>query len=206
MLKITLFFIFFAVSLTFCFSIKAESPELMLDGTRYVSKPRQKRKVFDLAVFIEPQELDFMPIYSTAAQFRYGQRDIPVPMTGIAYLSKDPVNKIKNFYTTNMPQTGWELKKSAPKQGSFKLSEWVFIIAPFLKDADISMESIKNDEKLVPLLDIEGTTLTFQKAQEKCIITIYKFKNILQAQEGTIYDVSPMAEYGTTVICAFYFP
>lgn len=172
----------------------------------YLTKLRQKRRVFDLASFIQPQELGFMPVYQHAVQFRYGQRDVPVPMTGVAYLSKDPVGRVNNFYAMNMSEAGWELKSSMPRQGRFKFTEWPFIIAPFLKDADISLENVKADEKLVPKLDIEGITLTFEKEQEKCIITIYKFTNILKAQKGSIYDVSPMAEYGTTVICAFYFP
>jgi hypothetical protein len=156
--------------------------------------------IYDLQ---SPQELKFMPVYSSATQF-INYNSPTSPFTGVDYLSHNNPDEISNFYLTNMPSFGWKLIKKEPHSGAYSFFEWLKIVDPFTK----IIPSLRSQgyAELVPPLKLNGQTLTFEQGSKACTITIYKFEDIVEkARQQTLWDVSVMEKYGDTVIAVFYF-
>ncbi len=157
--------------------------------------------VLPIADFSSPRQLDFMPTFLEATEFVYSTYF--APMTGVWYLSFKDAEEVANFYLKNMPDFGWKLLGDSPRQGVYSFSEWFVLIDPFSKVLPRLEE--EGYPEYVPPLKVRGRTLSFTKDKESCTITIYKFEDILEKAEGTVWDVSALATYGTTVIGVFYF-
>ncbi|MFH1875519.1 MAG: hypothetical protein ABH865_01345 [Candidatus Omnitrophota bacterium] len=151
--------------------------------------------------FKPPRQLDFMPVPPNVTEFVYNT--FYAPMIGIAYLTHSDVYAVSDYYLSNMSKFGWNLKGNVVNEGMYAFSQWVLIIDPFTK-AIPSLEAT-GFAQLVPPLSVKGRTLTFTQGKKSCTIAIYKFDDILAKAVGTLFDMSFMAEHGTTAICIYYF-
>jgi len=159
-------------------------------------------KVLPTAGFTSPQKLDFMPTLSNAMQFVYSTYFYP--MTAVWYLSFATPDEICDFYIKNMPSFGWKLKDVVVNKGIFNFYDFFLMVDPFSKALPMFKDYGYQD--FIPPLSLYGKTLTFIKEDKSRItITVYKFDDILQKAENSVWDVSDFKNYGTTIIGIFYF-
>ncbi|MBN3040554.1 MAG: hypothetical protein JW867_05460 [Candidatus Omnitrophica bacterium] len=162
----------------------------------------KKITVFPIERFQRPQELDFMPIYPNATEFKYETQF--EPMIGVGYNTHDDQSVIKDFFLRQMPDYGWHLDKEESSQGKFGFSKALMIVNPFTKY--LTQPQAKVFDKLIPKLDLKGSTLIFKDGgSRKCIITVYTFPDFIKIMEKTPIDVSPAKRFGNTLIAVYYF-
>jgi hypothetical protein len=194
-----------------------EQPPLKNVNLFFMSAPTEGQTSFEIVVeevkqlpllqeqvFTAPQKLDFMPTYANAKQFVSAPFVPPGKGFGAGYFTHSLPEEVTNFFTTQMPSYDWTLSKNEPKQGEYGFYEWLRIVDPFTIAIPILKE--RQYEKIVKPLKLRGTTLTFTNGEETCVVTIYRFEDILSKAQGTVWDVSSLQKYGTTLICAYYLP
>ncbi len=159
-------------------------------------------KLFENISF--PHKIDFMPLYPDTKEVEYVNWPIAnPPMISIGYLTKSDSAQVIEFYLENMPKFGWELIDRQPRDGMYEASDWVKIVAPETYCAHHPCANILPEP--IPPLKLRGETLTFEREDQRCIVTIHTFDDIVAKSKGTIYDLSVVEENGNTAIGVAYF-
>lgn len=155
------------------------------------------------SVMEKTNKLDFMPMHEGLSQLKYERYvNSTPPLIAIGYLSRSNSEEIINFYLNHMPSFGWELLDRDIHNGSYRISGWCPMVAPF---SVFCTTLAKPLSRRLPPLQVQGETLTFIKPGEKCLITVHTFEDIVQKALQYRYDLSLMEQYGTTVVGVSYF-
>ena len=150
--------------------------------------------------FSHPQKLKIMPVYPDSKEFKNEKHPVAL---AFGYLTPSPAEEVSDFYLKNMPEYGWSMVSNESNQGSYKLSEWVKIVAPYTKF--LLASGCKELEVMLPSLSIRGKTLKFENGMKGCELTVYTFEDIITNLKHMEFDLSPIEQYGNTVIGVAYF-
>ncbi|MFA7677325.1 MAG: hypothetical protein WCY34_04060 [Candidatus Omnitrophota bacterium] len=170
-----------------------------------LKQAKSEKKAFEIFGYISPPKaVGFMPMQEGIRQLTYASWEDSQPrVIGIGYVTSRVSPEVVNFYLENMPGFGWGLSERKSNKGTYTISQWFPIIAPYSPFCP-TCEGILPLE--VPPLKVYGETLTFVREGQKCVITAYTFADILEiAEKQTVYDISFMKKYGTTIITVVYF-
>lgn len=153
----------------------------------------------------DPRKVDFMPLYHDVMQLEHVDwKSVGKSMISIGYLTPKKAEDVIKFYIANMPSFGWTLvKRETHYSKYYKSSEWLPMVAPFTYCAYNPCEQFLPQK--IPPLSVRGETLTFKNREEKCVVTVHTFDDIVRKSKRTVYDLSMVEKYGSTAIGIAYF-
>lgn len=149
-----------------------------------------------------PKALKFMPTYLNAKQFAY----TPLNDTmGVSYLVPGDVKDLIEFYLKEMPKRGWNLTGRKDREGRYNL---FVALTMGLPGVPLLKEKLnKTPEDLAPGVDVEveGSTLSFDRGQERCVMVINKFLDPPELLKAMRIDPAAFEKHGRILFSVEYY-
>jgi hypothetical protein len=146
--------------------------------------------------FKPAQPLKFMTPYIGANEFSRGEKK---GQMGVSYLIPADTKDVIEFYLKDMPKHGWNLTARKDREGRYNL----FVALTMGFSEQLPMKA----EEYTPGIDVdvEGSTLIFERNKERCIITINKFRDTSDVLKELRINPAPLEKYGRIYFSVMYY-
>jgi hypothetical protein len=154
--------------------------------------------------FDSPQPPTLIPPYLNATQLSYDEEDKHSLQSFNCFIHAD-IKDVIEFYLKEMPKHKWNLASKKDRAGKYNLFAAFTMDHPKVPAVEEKLKIKLEDEVPGVDVDIEGSTLIFEKGKEKCIIIIIKFLDPPQTLKTMRIDPLPFEKYGRILLQATYY-